>query len=327
MYLLTADVHLDDQPENEYRWDIFEQVRAVCDKHEISRVFCLGDLVDRKDRFSAAFVNRLFGELDDRWLILRGNHDTTLRPPAYFEFLPNYISEPTGYFGGLLRPPDTPGVRLLLLPFTPYPDEDWQNLNLAVFDSVFMHATVTGARIDNGMVLDNPRFPELPPHVKFYSGDIHHPQQVRNVTYVGAPHPTKFGDTYACRMLLLDENTFDIMEVIELTPPQKRMIDIRSAADLDKLHNIRPGDQIKIRLSSHPGGIDELARTEAQIAEWAHRCGVTIAGTEVIVDAPLVAGGVDTNLEPEAILDQFALHEQLTDDLLELGQDILKEVE
>ena len=130
-------------------------------------------------------------------------------------------------------------------------------------------------------------------------------------------------------LLRLEESTVrvEIAEVIELTPPKKLMIDITSAADLDKLHNIRPGDQIKLRINGTPATVEKLGQIDAQIAAWAHRTGVTIAGTEVIVDAPLAAGGVDTNLDPAAILAEFALLEELTDDMLALGQELLKEVE
>ena len=318
MYLLTADWHLDDNPDNEYRWLVFDYVCEALGNYPILGVFILGDIVDRKDRHSAALVNRLLAELhriDVDVTVLRGNHDTTLQPPCYFEWLHGYISMPTRMRGNAL----------LLLPFSANPREDWQHLQLAEFRAVFMHATVSGAVVDRGYVLDNPRMPPLPPGPRYYSGDIHHPQQVGNLVYVGAPHPTKFGDDYRCRMLLVDEDSFEVVEEIILDPPRKWMIDIRSVADLEKFRQMRRGDQVKLRLSCRPGAVDELAQAEAQIAEWARRSGVTLAGTEVIVNAPL-GNGVDTNLAPEAILRQFAAQEALTTELLGVGLQLLKEV-
>jgi hypothetical protein len=321
MYLLTGDTHLDDQPANEYRWQIFAYVNAARQRYPISRVFVLGDFVDRRDRHSAAFINRLFSELDPAWIILRGNHDTTIRPPAYFDFLPNYVSTPLAYDGERLCALDRSGG-LLLLPFTPNPTEDWAGIDLAAFAAIFMHATVSGAVVDHGIVLDNPNFPRLPPHLMVYSGDVHHPQRVGNVTYVGAPHATKFGDSYHTRMLLVDEETFAIVDEIVLDPPRKLMLDIKSLDDLAQVQT-RPGDQVKLRYAGPPGTAGQM---DAQAAQWAEGLGITIVGTEVIVDLPLAAGA-DIQQAPDEILREFAKHEKLSEALLTVGLGLLKGVE
>lgn len=325
MILLTADWHLDDQPQNAYRWDIIGQVIKARAEHDIGQVYILGDLVDRKDRFSAAFVNRLLSDLQDiaPVTILRGNHDSGLRTPHYFDWLAgeffggdvSYITDPTDIFR-IQRE----GGRVLLLPFTPTPAKDWQSLNLADYRAIFMHATVSGARVDHGIVLQNPGFPKLPEHVKVFSGDVHHPQQVGTVTYVGAPHPVKFGDDYATRMLVVNDVDFDIVAEIKLNPPRKLMLTIRSMDDLARL-KVRKGDQVRLRLD---GMGDNLAVAEALIVTWAETHGVTLAGTEVIV-ATSQAHGVDTTQSPETILRQFAAHEGLADDVLEVGLELLRE--
>lgn len=315
-FLLSADWHLTDNPADEYRWAIFQSLRDLKMRYrDISQIFVLGDITDRKDRFTAAFVNRLLDEIDrSPWMtILMGNHDRTMHPPAYFEFLSNYVSEPTEFADDLL-----------LLPFTAHPAEEWRDLKLGNYRAIFMHATVTGARIDHGIILENPSFPLLPRHVKVYSGDVHHAQSVGNVTYVGAPHPVKFGDDYRCRMLLIDEISYDIVEEIALSPPRKLLLDIKSAADLSK-HRPQPGDQVRVRLNCGADGIDQLDQIQAQIAHWAKTHNVDALGVEVIVNAPL-SSGVDTNQTPEAILRQFAEQERLTGAVLDVGVELLKEV-
>jgi DNA repair exonuclease SbcCD nuclease subunit len=314
MFLLTADTHLDDQPANEPRWLVFQYIRSALAQYPVSRVFVLGDLVDRKDRHSAAFVNRLLGELKSLpiW-ILRGNHDTCLRPPAYFEFLDSYVSTPTQYSDDLM-----------LLPFTPRPAEDWRGLRLSQYKAVFMHQTVTGAVVDHGVVLENPSFPLLPRRVKFYSGDIHHPQVVRSVTYVGSPAAIKFGDDYHCRMLLIDEDTFDIVHEIALSPPRKLMVDIGNVADLTKL-NTRKGDQVWVRLAVNPSAVEHLGRAESEIAAWAEAHGVAVAGIEAEVGTVQHRTGLDTAQTPETILRQFAAKEKLTDEVLAVGLALLRD--
>jgi hypothetical protein len=323
MYLLFTDTHWDDNPVNEYRWQIFDKIEEIKTQYPITHTFNLGDAVDRKDRFTGAFVNRLFEHLKQvaPITILRGNHDTTLRPPNYFDFMSeeflrskiNYVAKPVPFNDGLL-----------LLPFSAKPKEDWKGLNFRDYKAVFMHATVTGAIIENGQVMENRGFPMIPGDVKFYSGDVHVPQDVRNITYVGCPYPIKFGDRFPCRILLLDEDTFLIMEEIKLTPPRKLMVDIRDIEGLEKIR-VRQGDQVKIRFSCNPADIDSFGQTEAAILRWAKEHGVTIAGTEVIVGSTYNRD-VDTNQTPEMILRRFAEHEGLTEDMLGIGLILLKEM-
>src|SRR5215831_11819327 len=135
MILLTADWHLDPNPVNEYRWQIFDHVRLALSQNNISQVFVLGDCVERRDRHTAAFVNRLLEELDGLPItIIRGNHDTTIQPPCYFDWMRGYVSKPTEY-----------NKDLLLLPFTPNPVEDWCGLRLGDYRALFMHVTHPGA--------------------------------------------------------------------------------------------------------------------------------------------------------------------------------------
>lgn len=324
--LLSTDWHLDDQSQNQYRWDVFEHVLTAAIQYDVDTFFMLGDLVDRKDRFSSAFVNRLLAQLQMlagrlRVVILRGNHDTTLRPPNYFELLNHlafenaveYVSDPTDY-----------GAGLLLLPFSPSPKTEWSGIRLSSYEAVFMHATVPGAVVENGQVMDIPNFPMLPGRVKFYSGDIHVPQKVRNVTYVGAPHPIRFGDSYPCRMLLLDDS-YDISVEIPLVGPRKLVGAISSLAELDDLAT-RPGDQVKIRCSLSSGDLDGWHMDESKIAEWARARGVTVASVEVVLESSFDVESVNPDASPETMLRQFADHEGLNGDVLGVGLSLLGEL-
>jgi hypothetical protein len=321
MYLLATDLHLDDNPDNDYRWAIWEHILQAVIQHNVETVFILGDWIDRKDRFTARFINRLFDEVyrlcnRARLVVLRGNHDTTMTPPSYFDFLAGgpiagfeYITQPRPFLS-----------QLMLLPFTARPKTDWADLRLAEYKAVFMHATVTGAVVENGTVMENANFPVLPREVKFYSGDIHVPQTVRNVVYVGAPHPIKFGDSFPCRMLLLD-NDYNIILELPLSPPRKIMADIRDPAELARL-SARHGDQIKIRFHADPAVVEHWGATEQAITRWAEEHGVTVSAIEVAVGirAP---DSLDADQTPEAILRGFAEREGLSAELLQTGVDLL----
>ena len=328
MYLVVGDLHLDDKPENEYRWGVFEHIRTAVLQYPIDAVIQLGDAVDRRDRFSAAFVNRLLTELRSlaartKVILLRGNHDTTLRRPNFFEFLNDeraiqYVYEPvTMAVDGQ--------TSALLLPFSANPKSEWERFQLAQYTAIFMHATVTGAVVENGVVMENSHFPILPRRPKIYSGDVHTQQTVGNVIYVGAPHPVKFGDSYPCRMVLLDDRTFDIALEIPLTPLRKFMLDITSVDELRHL-NVRHGDQVKIRFQCPPSRIGEWGAIETFIGEWAANLGVTIASTEVLVESVHTTQGTDPEQSPERILREFAQQERLSEEMLAVGLTLLNEV-
>jgi predicted phosphodiesterase len=327
MIILSGDWHLDDQPENAYRWNVIEQVLHACIQYKLEAIFILGDLVDRKDRHSAAFVNKLITELRKLAsrapvIVLRGNHDTPLRGPAFWEFASHiegitYISRPQPWY---MFDNDNPD--LLLLPFTPTPKEDWAKFKLADYKALFMHATVTGARAENGMVMENNNFPIMPRAPNIYSGDVHTPQQVRNITYVGAPHPTKFGDTYPCRALLLNE-AFEIALAFPMHSPMKMMLEISHPSQLQNVI-VRRGDQVKIRFLCQNPQIAEFGQIEQAIADWAAGANITIAGMEVVVNSESIPI-LDSEQDPKQILRAFAAQEHISDDLLNAGLELLNE--
>jgi hypothetical protein len=176
--------------------------------------------------------------------------------------------------------------------------------------------------VENGTTMTNDNFPILPRAAKIYSGDIHVPQQIRNITYVGAPHPIRYGDNFTGRMLLLDD-AFDIAMQIPLSGLKKLMLTISSVDDLAQAP-VRHGDQVKIRFNLGGDGIDGWARTEAIIAQWASERGIRIASTEVLVSN--VRRDIDTEQTPEKILSDFAASERLGDDLFQTGLKLLREI-
>ena len=325
-YLLTTDWHLDDNPQNEYRWIIFEHVRTALMQYEPDAVFHLGDIVDRRDRFSSALVNRLITELRGIaarapvW-ILRGNHDTTLRRPNYLEFINgldadvSYVFEPRPYDRGLL-----------LLPYSAHPKSEWADLGLRDYRAVFMHATVTGARVENGQVMENSEFPMLPGRVKFYSGDVHVQQTVRNVTYVGAPHPIKFGDDYPCRMLLLDSD-YGVALEIPLSGPRKLLLEVSGSHDLDSL-DVRGGDQVRLRVMLEADRVGGWRFDDSAVARWADARGVTVAGVEVTLRSVHHDGLPGQDVQAVSAPDRlrrFAALESISDELLAIGLALLDE--
>ena len=328
MYLLCTDLHLDDNSANEYRWGVFDELERACASHPVSEVFCLGDMTDRKvisaraPVFSVRLVDRIrssWKRLRRRSTILMGNHDATVTgPPHFWEFLSEiegveYVTRPSARDD------------LLLLPFSPNPRAEWGSLRFRDFCAVFVHATRSGTIAENGHALVGQDLPRLPRSIKIYSGDVHIQQVVDNWIYVGAPHPVKYGDDYPCRFLLLDENTYEIVEEISVKTIGKRVVEISSLDDLRHV-DIQRGDQVKIRASVVPGSID-WDSLETEIERWARKNGVEVSAIEGSYDLPAQSGQVSEELAPDDLLRKFAAEEGITEGLLNVGLELLQDVQ
>ena len=325
MILLFTDTHLDDLPDNEYRWGCFEHVHRLIDQYDVSAVFNLGDAWDRKDRFTSAFVNRLVDEIENvgarvPFTILKGNHDNPLRGPVFFDFvngrLPGvrYVTKPQ------------PCGDLLLLPFSPNPVAEWKDIDFVKYKAAFMHVTPTGSISENGFELPGTRLPTVPKGLKLYTGDVHVPQRIGQFTVVGCPHPIKFGDRFQPRILLLDEDTFEIVEEIPIGTIHKRVIEVNSIEALRRI-DVEAGDKARIRFSLPASDIDRWGEIEAAILAWSRDNRVEVVSTEADLRVDrAVPGEVDTDASPEAVFRQFAGEEGIEGGLLDVGLELLKEV-
>jgi UDP-2,3-diacylglucosamine pyrophosphatase LpxH len=323
--ILTSDWHLTDSPEDEYRWNIFGELEKAVVQYGDRQIFMLGDICDRKDRHSGALVNRLVEELTKlsqlsiNINILMGNHDRPLNGPPFWRFLNEhsnirFYERPTLLLNG----------SLLMLPYSANPVQDWKDLLPPgdTVNAIFMHQTVSGVR-ENGFTLTNNKMPELSTDIPIYSGDIHTPQKVGPVTYVGAPHPVKFGDSYECRMLLITDQ-FRIRRVIDLTPPRKSVAEISSLEELDQL-KFHAGDQLRIRWRLPAAAMDDWSATQLAVQDWVTRNGVTINSLEPIVmlddNASAATGGEDH----QSVFEAFGAMEGISGDLLKYGETFLEE--
>ena len=134
-----------------------------------------------------------------------------------------------------------------MLPNTKSPDEDWSGIYFKGFDAVFLHQTLKGAKAENGMELDGIATNRFKGYkAKFFSGDIHVPQTIGPVTYIGAPYHIHFGDSFEPRLLVADEQ-FNC-EDAHFPAPRKHTVELRSPADLKGVKGLRNGDWIKVRL-------------------------------------------------------------------------------
>ena len=250
--ILTTDLHLTENPNDDYRFGIF---KWILENHVGGRccLFITGDLTDKKDNHSGWFVNKIvtwlkiLSEHLDIYL-LKGNHDFTDPNSPFFQFLGkmeciHYFTTPLKIFPTY----NDRQYRLVMLPNTRNPLKTWKGLELVKSDAIFMHQTFKGALAESGIALDGPSSKPFEKYkAKIFSGDIHVPQQIGPVVYTGAPYHVHFGDKFEPRVLLLDEN-FNY-KAVQYPAPRKYMADIRSPSELKSMEKLRKGDWIKVRV-------------------------------------------------------------------------------
>jgi len=339
--LLTSDWHLTDNPRDEYRWHIFDACARWIEAQKIStpQIYMLGDLTDRKDRHSAALVNRIEDEftrlldLGASISVLKGNHDQPLNGPPFWSIL-DYIrpgNDPSSGINFYTTKHGNLNNGLLLLPYSDNPEADWDNIEWSKYKAAFIHQTVTGAKGNNGIVLENPKMIKMPKHLKIYSGDIHTTQSVGNVFYIGAPHPVAFGDDYQPQMVELKDD-FTVSRIIPLTTIQKLMLRISSPAELAKIKT-NPRDQVRVICTVPIAELDHWPTMQDLIVSWATVAEVDLFSVEAQIegDAP-TPDEIATEDDPEAfihtpqhILHLFAASEAIDERMLEVGTTLLKE--
>lgn len=327
--ILTADLHLTDNADDEYRWQVFERIDALMSTDPV--LYILGDLTDRRDRHPSSLVNRMVDQL--RYLtrqrgngygfvtILCGNHDQPLYTDTPFWSFLNSIQGIS-----FVKEPQARGP-LLLMPYAKNAAETWGGIDLNLYQAAFMHQSVTGATMSSsGRAYESRHAPiRFPPHLKLYSGDIHIPQTIGTLTYVGAPHHVRFGDDHLCRLLALDDN-FDIVQEHALSPPSKRVVTIDTIDDLRNAP-VKYGDKVIVRYRLPIGDVALRPQYEAAISQWASQHGITLA----MVDASLDIVTDDTNVHEAAFTDEveamiaFAELEGIDAPLLDTGLALLHE--
>jgi Calcineurin-like phosphoesterase len=296
--LVTGDLHVSDNPRDAYRWRFLEKtLPALIEEHAVTRVVVVGDLTEAKDGHEATLVNRLVDDVEAIARVasvycLKGNHDYVAADVPFFRFLQHlknvrWINEPTQLkLRGL--------GRCLFLPHTSRWAQDWADQSVAEQDWTFCHQTFSGADLGHGHKAEGASSPFVKKRDRVVSGDVHVPQQVGPVTYVGAPYQVDWGDQYEPRVLLLSGTG---MKSVPVDGPQKMLMTLSgknplAGFDVGKKHPLaaalrtpRPGDVVKVRVELPSGSDLSRAQVRAAAQEWAVGAGVELHAVQVVAPA------------------------------------------
>ena len=293
--LITADLHVSDNSRDDYRWTWLKKLPALLRKEKAELLIILGDLTESKGEHSAELVNGLVDGLHQAAeicpiIILQGNHDGFSVTSPYFAFLRriegiSWVGRPTP-IRDLKNVPATVSRslgRAIFVPFSPNYERDWADIDFKVYDRMFAHQTFANALSDSGFKLEGIPLSYFPKNLQIISGDIHRPQEIGNLIYCGAPFTVDFGDAFEPRCLLIEDN--GKVRSTPCTGPQKRLVEIRSIAELAKQDQLAEGDILKVRLEISPGQHAEWPELAAKIRAWGAESGYLIHLVQPVVTA------------------------------------------
>lgn len=256
--LVTADLHLSINPRDAYRFAAMQHLAELIEKHKAEWLLILGDLTEEKNYHPATLANDVVDLIFNLScmcpvFILRGNHDYTDADCPYFFFVRHmervkWINKPT-------LSQISKDMSCLFLPHTANYKRDWVNLPFAKggwqgVNWVFAHNTFEGASTEHGHKLHGIPPTVFPDDVEVISGDIHTPQKIDCVTYVGSPYTVDFGDAFEPRVLLLTESK---MQSIPMLGPQKRLVELDARGlQLWECDNLYKDDIVKVRYKLQP---------------------------------------------------------------------------
>lgn len=345
MIIGTTDLHLTDNPLDEYRHHFIAEhfpAEVKATMLDVDGIVILGDLTEEKDRHSARLVNRVVKALDRLSrlapvICLMGNHDYHDEGHPFFEFL-SYV-ENVKFIDKVTDGRDLPAPfrnvfgEYLFLPHTRDFERDWMEFLQADgkgfngYDAVFAHNTFDGTETAYGRKLEG-----IPVDVfrafkgPVLAGDIHNPQSVGNVQYIGAPYTVDFGDDYVPRILALDGHRVQWRAVGQY--PQKTLVHIEQGKDLmDYKKRVGEGDILKVRVDVT--SMDGWAAIVKVVHNQAASLKARAVRIEPVIEykagkKKLSKAGNESAISDKEIMRQFADRQRLDDPTLETGLAMLE---
>ncbi len=332
-FIITTDLHLTSKPEDVYRFGLFPWLMEKCQKHKVGYVFILGDLTDLKDNHSSKLVTDIVHYLTNlakfaKVVILKGNHDYI--DPNYPFF--GFVNRMEG-----IRFITMPGVftfpfrvdKFLMLPHSKDPLEDWGKLSFKGIDYIMLHQTIKGSLASNGQEMDGLKkiiFKRA--KARIYSGDIHVPQTIGNVEYVGSPYHVHFGDTFKPRVLLVSGAT---QRDLHYPTVCKHTIRINHPDKLRDWPNLHPKDQVKVRLSLGREEYVDWQKHKRQVVDICKELDLDLYGVELegrnINQKKSKAKQEEMNYisDPNEVFDKFCTRHKVSKYVRGIGSKLIEE--
>lgn len=333
--LAIADLHLSAKARDVYRFEVMATVAELLEKHKPQHLIILGDLTEEKDYHPAPLVNDVVDIIHGfsqfcQVLVLRGNHDYTRDDFPFFRFLRRLKN--VRWINTVSRI-DLGKADCLFLPHTRDYKKDWaQTPPVEELEFIFAHNTFEGATTEHGKKLSG-----IPTDIfddedlPIISGDIHTPQTLGPVTYVGAPFTVDFGDAYDPRALMIDwhahrDYTFTS---IPLPGPQKRLLEFDTSVIGHMEREFNEGDIIKARVKLLPKEQDKWFSIRDKVKKELTELGAVVHLVQPITTARARARSVKIEKaevkKDEVVVAEYGKSLKIPEATLKVGLGFLKE--
>lgn len=336
---VMGDLHLTDSLMEEYRHLLMRDMPRVAQQHGVDGIVILGDLTEQKDRHPAKLVNRVVDHIVALSrvapvAVLMGNHDYKNEGYAFFQFL--HKLRDVVWIGSATHGQEL-GSRYavfkdcLFLPHTRNYKRDWKVFKEnRVFESssvVFAHNTFNGASVGFGRQLEGIPVEYFPRKTCVVAGDIHVPQELGPVTYVGAPYTVDFGDDYQSRVLIIDGKKMESISTAEY--PQKKLVEIDKLDDL-KLRRVTStlhvGDTLRIRVNVD--NLEAWSDLHKQVIAFCTKRGWVPQRIEPVMRKGATKKRVKVvqsqNADDGELIEQFGKRHSVDDRVLDMGLKIME---
>jgi len=303
--IITADLHLTDRPADAYRFEFFDWLYAK----DFDALVLLGDLTDEKDRHSALFVDRIVNSLlrfvagGREVHLLMGNHDYTDATCPFFKFLGHL---PNCFYYATPQIREIGNTRWSFYPHSREPKKYWADMRrgreLGV-DYTLCHQIFQGAQSESGHDLDGCEVPSLEGAGKIFAGDVHTPQEVGLVEYVGAPYPVRFGDSFEPHVVLVE----DAKTWTYLKPPhiQKVVLEVSDPDDIEYTSTWNRYDQVKVVLKLSRADFGRWEKYCKRVHRICEKNDLVLCGIELRERVRERLGGAASKIVPVSPTDQF----------------------
>lgn len=329
-FVATADLHLTDRKRDEYRWAFLDWLEDLLKDRKPDALFILGDLTDAKDRHPARLVNRIVKRLRDlnriaRVWILKGNHDYADPDCPFFQFLrardqPAFVSAPEIQIVG------NPVAEVAFVPHGYDLDPPYMGAK-KLCDLVLCHHMVRGAKLAGSFkTMDGVELPKVKQTI--LSGDVHIPQRVGPLVYVGAPYPIDFGDVYPSRVIVGDTKAKNGMESIPVPSIQRSKIIIEDPREL-RDSGLAEGDQLKIIMRLPRSEFSDWDEHRSRTLQIAKEIGCEVFGIELVERSKSTRVRLNdppapVKKTPVELLKEYAKSRNVPSHILDAGLEVLQ---
>lgn len=198
-------------------------------------------------------------------------------------------------------------------------------MDFSHYQWLFLHQTISGSVSSNGQVMEGDELPLLNA-AKVYSGDIHVPQIIKGIEYIGSPMHIHFGDDFKPRCVLLEKGGHPVDLHFETI--SRRAATVTSLKQLTRM-DFRQGDQVKLNVELSESEKHDWSKIKREALSFLKSQQVEVHGIKLTVRkaARRLVAELNANApsySPAETLARFIEAEELGGEALDAALEILE---